>query len=83
MSAKPRNASGLQDAADLGLAGDTVDVRGEDEADTDAGADRGEARNDERSHPREGLRVRGSSNDHEVYRFPFEVGWYLSTRHGG
>ena len=33
----------LQAALRLGLAGDTVDVRGEDQADTDTGADRREA----------------------------------------
>ena len=34
---------GLQHAAGLGLAGDTIDVGREDEADTDAGADGREA----------------------------------------
>src|SRR5699024_3206047 len=34
---------GLEHAASLGLASHTVDVGGEDQTDTDAGADRGEA----------------------------------------
>src|SRR6478735_11101479 len=46
---------GAQDAVGLGLTGDTVDVRGEDQADTDTGADRGECEH-ERATERQGRR---------------------------
>src|SRR6478735_734793 len=57
---------GAQDAVGLGLAGDTVDVRREDQADTDTGADRSE-REDQRPTEGEGR------FSHEMYRFPFRL----------
>ena len=70
-----------QDAVGLRLTGHAVDVRSEDQADTDTGADRRE-REDQRATERQGRGgFRSCSCDHEMYRFPFGVGRYaVSTR---